>query len=121
MNFAGRRRLVVLLIIVVLLLGVGATTWRAGTEDSSLVTWAAAVITLLVSFGLLLAAARRGWLMSIATVTGALFLVRFWLKWVLADPPLVYLHPVRYDADGAIKITAVFATCFALSWWGWAG
>jgi hypothetical protein len=118
-NFAGRRRLLVLLITVALLLGVGATTWRARTEDSSLVTWAAAVVTLLVSGGLIGAAARRGWLMSIATVTGALFFLAFWLKWVLADPPLVYLHPVRYDADGAIRVTAVFATCFALSWWGW--
>jgi hypothetical protein len=102
---------------VLLVLGVVATTWRAVDHGSSLLTWAAGVVVLLSALGLVVTSLQRGWVVSVAAVTGAVFLLAFWLKWVLADPPLVYLHPVPYDSDAALQVAAVFAACFAVAWW----
>ncbi len=117
MTPASLRRPLVAVPVLLVVLGVAATTWRAVADSSSVLTWSAGVVVLVTAIALVAASLHRGWVMSLATVTGAVFLLAFWLKWVLADPPLVYLHRVPYDSDGALEVSAVFVACFAVTWW----
>lgn len=111
------RRPLVAVLVLLTVVGVSATTWRVVVSGSSPATWAAGVVVFLSALSLLVVGLRRGWVMSLATVTGAVLLLAFWLKWVVAEPPLVYRHPVPYDSDGALRVSGVFAACFALTWW----